>query len=242
MKPPFAEDWEMDSPGMCKGVENPFPIASACQAGVHRLGLFPMKRTHALISLACLAFLGACNAEKPAESADSKEPAALATEGAPKVSLQTNKGEIVLELNPGKAPITVANFLKYVNARHYDGTVFHRVIDGFMIQGGGMALNGGSLVEKETGAGIKNESDNGLKNDTGTIAMARTSDPHSATAQFFINVVDNAGLNFPTGGGYAVFGKVIKGMDVVNAIKAVETGPGDVPSEPVVIKGATVVE
>ena len=148
----------------------------------------------------------------------------------------------MIELNAEKAPITVKNFLKYVGDKHYDGTVFHRIIDGFMIQGGGMALDGGSLVEKPTGAGIKNESNNGLKNDTGTIAMARTPDPDSATAQFFINVVDNDGLNFPTGGGYTVFGNVIEGMDVVNVIKSVKTGAGDVPAEPVVIESATVVQ
>jgi len=207
-----------------------------------RIDLLSMKRRYAIISMACLALLGACNAEKPAEAVDAKDAAAAPVEGSPKVSLKTNKGEIVLELNAEKAPITVANFLKYVNAKHYDGTVFHRIIDGFMIQGGGMALDGGRLMEKETGAGIKNESNNGLKNDTGTIAMARTPDPDSATAQFFINVVNNDGLNFPTGGGYAVFGKVIKGMEVVNAIKAVETGAGDVPAEPIVIKSAKVLE
>jgi len=192
--------------------------------------------------MACFAMLGACNAQKAAETVEAKDAAPVPVEGAAKVSLKTNKGEIVIELNAEKAPVTVANFLRYVNAKHYNGTVFHRIIDGFMIQGGGMAMDGGSLVEKETGAGIKNESNNGLKNDTGTIAMARTPDPDSATAQFFINVVDNAGLNFPTGGGYTVFGKVIKGMDVVNAIKAVKTAPGDVPVEPVVIESAKVVE
>jgi len=201
-----------------------------------------MKKTYAIISMACFAMLGACNAQKAAETVEAKDAAPVPVEGAAKVSLKTNKGEIVIELNAEKAPVTVANFLKYVNAKHYNGTVFHRIIDGFMIQGGGMAMDGGSLVEKETGAGIKNESNNGLKNDTGTIAMARTPDPDSATAQFFINVVDNAGLNFPTGGGYTVFGKVIKGMDVVNAIKAVKTAPGDVPVEPVVIESAKVVE
>lgn len=201
-----------------------------------------MKRTYAIISIACFGFLGLSNAEEAAVKTDSKETAPVAAEASPKVSLKTSKGEIVVELDPEKAPITVANFLKYVKAKHYDGTVFHRVIDGFMIQGGGMKLEGGNLVEKPTGEGIKNESDNGLKNDTGTIAMARTPDPNSATAQFFINVRDNDSLNFPTGGGYAVFGKVIKGMEVVNEIKAVETGAGDVPNEPVVIESASVVE
>lgn len=197
-----------------------------------------MKRRAALLSIAGFVFLGACNAEKAIEGDVAVEKAA-AVEVSKKVRLKTNKGDIVIELNAAKAPITVANFLKYVDADHYDGTVFHRVIDGFMIQGGGMKIDGGRLVEKETGAGIKNESDNGLKNDTGTIAMARTNDPNSATAQFFINVVNNDGLNFPSMGGYAVFGKVIEGMDVVNKIKAVETGPSDVPVEPVVIESAT---
>jgi peptidyl-prolyl cis-trans isomerase A (cyclophilin A) len=132
-------------------------------------------------------------------------------------------GDIVLELNAEKAPITVENFLSYVNKKHYDGTVFHRVIDGFMIQGG-FAVTDGKLVEKASGKGIKNESQNGLKNERGTIAMARTNDPDSATAQFFINVVDNAMLNYPSNGGYAVFGKVVEGMDVVDKIKAVKTG------------------
>ncbi len=185
------------------------------------------------------ALLGACKAEKPETAEPTKAAETVASAAATKVRLKTNKGDIVVELNPDKAPITVKNFLKYVGDKHYDGTVFHRVIDGFMIQGGGMALDSGRLVEKRTGPGIKNESNNGLKNDTGTIAMARTPDPDSATAQFFINVNDNNGLNFPTGGGYAVFGKVIEGMDVVNAIKAVKTAAGDVPLEPVVIESAT---
>lgn len=187
--------------------------------------------------------------------AEKKEAAA-----SPKVRLKTNKGDIVLELNAEKAPITVKNFLSYVDKKHYDGTVFHRVINGFMIQGGGFALNGGKLVEKPSGQGIKNEGQNGLKNDRGTIAMARTNDPNSATAQFFINVSDNAGLNYPSNGGYAVFGKVVEGMDVVDKIKAVSTGQaalvmrhpatgqqieapaGDVPAEPVVIESVTVIE
>jgi peptidyl-prolyl cis-trans isomerase A (cyclophilin A) len=189
-----------------------------------------------------LALLGSCQAEKPAEPAPEKPAEKTEAAAGSKVRLKTSKGDILIELNPEKAPITVKNFLKYVGDKHYDGTVFHRVIDGFMIQGGGMAMVDGRLVEKRTGAGIKNESNNGLKNDTGTIAMARTPDPDSATAQFFINVNDNNGLNFPTGGGYAVFGKVVEGMDVVNAIKAVKTAAGDVPVEPVVIESATVVE
>lgn len=201
-----------------------------------------MKRRYTILLIAGLALLGACKVEKPETKATPETGEKAAATAADKVRLKTNKGDIVIELNAEKAPITVKNFLKYVGEKHYDGTVFHRVIDGFMIQGGGMALDGGRLVEKRTGAGIKNESNNGLKNDTGTIAMARTNDPDSATVQFFINVADNAMLNFPTNNGYAVFGKVIEGMDVVNAIKGVKTGPGDVPVEQVVIESAAVVE
>lgn len=187
------------------------------------------------------ALLGACKADKPVPviTEPTKAGEASGATASTKVRFKTNKGDIVVELNSEKAPITTKNFLKYVGEKHYDGTVFHRVIDGFMIQGGGMTLDGGMLVEKRTGAGIKNESNNGLKNEIGTIAMARTSNPDSATAQFFINVVNNEGLNYPSGGGYAVFGKVIEGMDVVNVIKGVKTGPGDVPVEPVVIESAT---
>ncbi len=165
----------------------------------------------------------------------------------PIVQLDTNYGQIVIELNAEKAPITVANFLDYVESGHYDGTIFHRVIDGFMIQGGGMDAN---MNEKRTGTPIKNEADNGLKNEIGTIAMARTSDPHSATSQFFINVNNNSFLNYqsptPQGWGYAVFGKVTDGMDVVNQIKGVPTGKygfhGDVPREPIVINSAKIIK
>lgn len=162
----------------------------------------------------------------------------------PRVQLNTNMGSIVLELNRDKAPNTVDNFVQYVTDKFYDGTVFHRVIDGFMIQGGGFTQN---LQKKTTRAPIKNEADNGLKNDDGTIAMARTNDPHSATAQFFINVKDNDFLNYRSatarGWGYAVFGKVIEGMDVVKKIKSVPTGASgpfrrDVPRSPVVIESA----
>nr|WP_228141038.1 peptidylprolyl isomerase [Moraxella nonliquefaciens] len=162
------------------------------------------------------------------------------------VEFDTTHGAIVIELDAQKAPVTVANFLDYVESGHYDGTVFHRVIDGFMIQGGGMDSK---MNEKRTGTPIKNEADNGLKNDVGTIAMARTSDPHSATAQFFINVKNNDFLNYtsptPQGWGYAVFGKVTDGMDVVNQIKGVATGRyghhADVPTTPVVINSAKVI-
>lgn len=214
------------------------PGDSACQPGAIRLMVPLMKRRYAILTMVSFALLGVCKAEKPAEPEAAKAEEKTEAAAVSKVRLKTNKGDIVIELNAEKAPITVKNFLKYVGDKHYDGTVFHRVIDGFMIQGGGMALDGGRLVEKKTGAGIKNESNNGLKNDTGTIAMARRPDPDSATAQFFINVADNDGLNFPTGGGYAVFGNVIEGMDVVNAIKGVKTAGGDVPVEPVVIKSA----
>jgi cyclophilin family peptidyl-prolyl cis-trans isomerase len=162
-----------------------------------------------------------------------------------KVKLDTSKGSIVLELNDKKAPVTVKNFLKYVKSGHYNGTVFHRVIDGFMIQAGGFDEK---MKKKDTKKPIKNEADNGLSNNNGTIAMARTSDPHSASAQFFINVKDNQHLDHrgknQRGWGYAVFGKVVKGMSVVNAIKKTKTskkGPmSDVPVETIVIKKASI--
>ncbi|MHB1360321.1 MAG: peptidylprolyl isomerase [Rhodocyclaceae bacterium] len=162
------------------------------------------------------------------------------------IKLTTNHGAITLELDAEKAPQTVANFLAYVESGHYDGTVFHRVINGFMIQGGGMGVG---LKEKPTQAPIENEANNGLKNDRGTIAMARTSDPHSATAQFFINLADNDFLNHRApsgqGWGYCVFGRVVDGMDVVDQIKGVKTGNKgfhqDVPVEDVVIEKAEVV-
>ncbi|WP_455375451.1 peptidylprolyl isomerase [Kaarinaea lacus] len=164
------------------------------------------------------------------------------------VKLQTNLGDIVLELNDEKAPKTVANFLGYVNDGFYNGTIFHRVIDNFMIQGGGFTE---SLQKKGTKAPIENEASNGLKNVKGSIAMARTNAPHSATAQFFINVVNNDFLDYrnptPRGWGYAVFGKVVQGMDVVDKIRKIPTGPGgqfpkDVPQSPVIIENASVVE
>ena len=161
------------------------------------------------------------------------------------VRLHTSFGPITIGLDADKAPQTVANFLDYVKAGHYDGTIFHRVIDGFMIQGGGFAPG---MKQKATGAPVANEADNGLRNDRYTIAMARTSDPHSATAQFFINVADNAFLNHSAktaqGWGYCVFGKVTEGMDVVDRIKAVTTGRSgmhsDVPQQDVVIERAEV--
>lgn len=160
---------------------------------------------------------------------------------APRVLLKTSMGDITLELNPEKAPVSVDNFLKYVKKGQYNGTVFHRIINGFMIQGGGYDQN---MREKATEAPIKNEANNGLKNEVYTIAMARTSAPHSATAQFFINVANNAPLDYPSrdGWGYAVFGKVVQGADVVDKIKQVPTGAGDVPRTPVVIESATPVK
>ena len=161
------------------------------------------------------------------------------------IKLHTNFGVIALELDAEKAPETVKNFLTYAEAGHYDNTIFHRVIDGFMIQGGGF---GPGMKEKKPRSPIKNEADNGLKNERYTIAMARTSDPHSATAQFFINVADNDFLNFKApnanGWGYCVFGKVVEGSDVVDKIKGVKTGSAgfhqDVPKEDVIIERAEV--
>jgi peptidyl-prolyl cis-trans isomerase B (cyclophilin B) len=162
------------------------------------------------------------------------------------VKLTTNHGDIVIELDAEKAPETVKNFIAYVEAGHYNNTVFHRVIDGFMIQGGGFEPG---MKQKACGEPIQNEANNGLKNDIGTIAMARTQAPHSATAQFFINVGDNEFLNHRSpdmqGWGYCVFGKVSEGMDVVNKIKAVKTGTSgfhqDVPKEDVIIERAEVI-
>lgn len=161
------------------------------------------------------------------------------------VKLSTNFGDITLELNAEKAPITVANFLKYVEAGFYNGLIFHRVINNFMVQGGGFDAN---MKQKSTSEPIKNEANNGLSNDCYTIAMARTSIPDSASSQFFINVADNGFLNHtaPTssGWGYCVFGKVVEGMDVVDKIKAVATtsraGHQDVPADPVIINQATI--
>ena len=211
-----------------------------------------------LAGLGCLTAVGADDAKsdaKPAETTPAPAPAVK------KVRLKTTKGDIVIRLDDAKAPVSTANFLSYVGKKHYDGTVFHRVIGNFMIQGGGFALKDGKLLEKPTGQGIHNESQNGLKNVRGSVAMARTAAPDSATAQFFINVVDNASLDYPSfdGHGYAVFGTVVEGMDVVDKIKAVETSTQtigmkhpqtgetlsmparDVPNEAVVIESATVV-
>ena len=170
----------------------------------------------------------------------------LAADQSPHVRLQTNYGDIVIALNEAKAPKTVVNFLRYVKEGFYEGTIFHRVIDGFMIQGGGFTQD---FNQKPTRDPVENEANNGLKNDRGTIALARTNMPHSGTAQFFINVVDNDFLNHraPTmqGWGYAVFGKVVEGMDVVDKIRKIPTGrggmfPKDVPQDEVVIVKATI--
>ncbi len=166
---------------------------------------------------------------------------------APQVLFKTNLGEIKLELYPDKAPETVKNFLQYVKEGHYNDTIFHRVIDGFMIQGGGLTAD---FKQKTTHTAVKNEADNGLKNVLGSVAMARTSDPDSASAQFFINVSNNDFLDFKSktssGWGYTVFGKVIQGMDVVEKIKKVKTGSyngqRDVPLEPITIESATEVK
>ena len=158
----------------------------------------------------------------------------------PVVEIKTNFGTILVELNSQRAPITVANFLQYVKDKQYDNTIFHRVIAGFMIQGGGFTKD---LVEKPTRAPIKNEADNGLTNSIGAIAMARTGDPQSATAQFYINVANNVSLDYTEaserGWGYAVFGKVVQGMDVVLKISKLPTDPSDTPLQTVVIQSIT---
>jgi len=165
----------------------------------------------------------------------------------PQVKLETSLGDITLELNQDKAPETVENFLNYVNGGFYDGTIFHRVIKDFMIQGGGFT---DEMVQKSPNASIKNEANNGLSNVRGSVAMARTSDPHSATAQFFVNTVDNGFLDFRgengPAWGYAVFGNVVEGMDVIEKIRNVKTsnkgGHGDVPNEAIMIIKASVIK
>ena len=162
-----------------------------------------------------------------------------------RVLMKTLLGDMILELNADKAPATVANFVEYAQSGHYDGTIFHRVINNFMVQGGGFDTD---MCQKGTNEPIENEANNGLKNDRGTIAMARTMDPHSATAQFFINVSDNEFLNFSgenmQGWGYAVFGRVVEGEDVLDKIRVVPTGSQaghqDVPTDPIVIESVTV--
>ncbi|CAN5243500.1 hypothetical protein BH23VER1_BH23VER1_27580 [soil metagenome] len=208
-----------------------------------------------------LALAPAQDTPPPADAQPAAAEDAPATDN-PKVKLETSKGPIVIELNAEKAPVSVENFLGYVRDGFYDNTVFHRVIKNFMVQGGGFGVaDDGTVTQKETGKTIKNEAQNGLKNERGTLAMARTGDPDSATSQFFINVVDNDGLDYPEpdGHGYAVFGKVVEGMDTVDAIKDTPTGMStlksripsgelldtpmrDVPTEIITITKATVVE
>jgi cyclophilin family peptidyl-prolyl cis-trans isomerase len=177
--------------------------------------------------------------DKKSQQTNQKDESTMAAQSkAVKVKISTNKGDIVVELNQGKAPITCENFLKYVDANYYDGTIFHRVIKGFMIQGGGMTAD---MRPKPTNPPIVNEAKNGLNNVRGSIAMARTSDPDSATSQFFINHADNDFLNYGVrDAGYAVFGKVVSGMEVVDAIASVKTKPGDVPVETVIINSIKV--
>ncbi len=186
-----------------------------------------------------------CGAKEPGKQTVSTEPAA-GQPANPNVLIETSKGNITIELFAGKAPVSVENFLSHVKTGFYDGTVFHRVIPGFMIQGGGMLPD---MTEKPRGAPIRNEANNGLKNLRGTLAMARTGDPHSATSQFFINVADNYFLNHRgesfEGWGYAVFGQVVSGMEVADAIVAVPRGDQgmhqDVPLEPVVMKRVSLI-
>ncbi len=173
-------------------------------------------------------------------------PLGASAETAPKVKFQTSQGDFIVEVYPDKAPKSVENFLQYVKDKHYDGTIFHRVIANFMIQGGGFTTD---FKQKTTRAPIPLEATNGLKNDVGTIAMARTGNPNSATSQFYINVVKNDMLNAPNpdGHGYTVFGKITSGMDVVNKIRDIPTGPNgpfpsDVPRTPIVINSATLVK
>lgn len=203
----------------------------------------PMLKCLAIVAAGLVGFTAQANAQeaKPAAEAKPTPPATAKV----KITLETSKGIIELELDGEKAPVSTANFVSYAKKGQYDGTIFHRVIPGFMIQGGGFTPD---MAQKPTAAPIKNEASNGLKNDRGTIAMARTGDPNSATCQFFINVVDNKGLDAPNpdGYGYAVFGKVVKGMDVVDAIVGVPTGRvngmGDVPKDTISIKSAKVTE
>jgi len=199
-----------------------------------------------LFILGCASTNSAAIPETQSNSLSNTNNQEITMSDMPVVQLETSMGDITIELNEEKAPKTVENFLNYVNSGHYEGTIFHRVIDGFMIQGGGMDAQ---MNEKKTNAPIENEADNGLKNDKGTIAMARTQDPHSATSQFFINVKDNDFLNHSgknmQGWGYTVFGKVTDGMDVIEKMRSVATGRfgmhADVPNEPITINSAKVV-
>lgn len=192
-------------------------------------------RIAALVTVSSLV-LSAGAVSRAADETNNPAPETMKTPPRTLVLLHTSRGDIKAEIFTEQAPVSAANFLQYVDDKFYDGTIFHRVIDGFMIQGGGFTKD---LQQKPTRGPIKNEAGNGLKNDRGTLAMARRGDPDSATSQFFINVVNNDSLNCPRpdGYGYAVFGKVVEGMDIVDQIKAVPTGVrngmGDVPVEPV---------
>jgi peptidyl-prolyl cis-trans isomerase B (cyclophilin B) len=210
-----------------------------------------MKFTFSICLFLCAAVLvsgcrskNAAVSEKKTEEKVMTETKEQVKKNPAMVKLQTTMGDIVIQLDEEKAPLTTANFLKYVKEGFYDGTIFHRVIINFMIQGGGLTSD---MKEKATSAPVKNESSNGLKNNRGTIAMARTTDPDSATSQFFINLVNNDYLNYAGAGlpGYTVFGKVTEGMDVVDKIGAVKTatrmGSEDVPVEPVVILSAKII-
>lgn len=201
-----------------------------------------MKR-YLILFLSSLLVLTGCNSS----TEDAKQTPTGGNMSNPQIKFETSKGDFTAELYADKAPKTVANFVSYVEAGFYDGTIYHRVIPGFMIQGGGMNPD---MSEKPNNAPIENEADNGLANEIGTLAMARTNDPHSATSQFFINVSNNTFLNHtsptPQGWGYAVFGKVTDGMDVVKAIESVKTGNhgphSDVPLEPVIMNKVTVIK
>lgn len=207
-----------------------------------------MTRHPFLFALALVASLAAsgCNAREPGRQTVSTAPQA-GQPANPRVLLETSMGNITVELFAGNAPASVENFLAHAKSGFYDGTIFHRVIPGFMIQGGGMLPD---MTERAHGTPIRNEADNGLKNLRGTLAMARTGEPHSATSQFFINVADNYALNHRgksfEGWGYAAFGQVVEGMDVVDEIAAVQRGNHgphrDVPLEPVVMKKLTVIK
>ena len=219
-----------------------FPLKIAVPVPHSRPLMKPMIKCLAIVATGLVGFTAQLSAQEAKPAAEAKPaPAPTPASAAVKVTLETSKGIIELELDAAKAPVSTANFASYVKKAHYDGTIFHRVIPGFMIQGGGFTAD---MAQKPTDAPIKNEASNGLTNDRGTIAMARTGDPNSATCQFFINLVDNKGLDAPKpdGYGYAVFGKVVKGMDVVDAIAAAPTGRkngmADVPTETITIKSA----
>ena len=205
-----------------------------------RLSLFSTP----LFLAALLLGMSGCNASEPGTQTVTTAPAA-GDPANPRVLIETTKGNITVELFPARAPLTTENFLRYVKSGFYDGLMFHRVIPGFMVQGGGMMPD---MTEKPNGTPIPNEADNGLRNLRGTLAMARTGEPHSATSQFFINVADNRFLDHRgksiEGWGYAVFGQVVDGMDVVDAIVAVPRGNrgphGDVPLEPIVMQRVSV--